>query len=83
MASLNYTSSLQCYQPLSQASMRLFCFPYAGGRALIYRSWAKSLPTNIEVCAIELPGRGSLLKETPFTQMEPLIETIAQIILPN
>ncbi|WP_088243857.1 thioesterase II family protein [Calothrix rhizosoleniae] len=83
MASLNYTSSLQCYQPLSQASMRLFCFPYAGGRALIYRSWAKSLPTNIEVCAIELPGRGSLLKETPFTQMEPLIETIAQIILPK
>ncbi|AFY58517.1 putative thioesterase involved in non-ribosomal peptide biosynthesis [Rivularia sp. PCC 7116] len=63
--------------------MRLFCFPYAGGRALNYRSWSNHLPANVEVCAIELPGRGTLLKETPFTRIKPLVETIAQNILPK
>ena len=63
--------------------MHLFCFPYAGGRALNYRYWSNNLPVNVEVCAIELPGRGTLLKETPFTRIKPLIETIAEKILPK
>lgn len=68
---------------LPKASMRLFCFPYAGGRALNYRTWSNNLPANVEVCAIELPGRGTLLKQTPFTRIKPLIETIAENILPK
>lgn len=71
-----------CPSPNPQAKLRLFCFPYAGGGALSFRSWADSLPPTIEVCAIELPGRGIRLKEPPFTRLEPLIQAIAQTLLP-
>lgn len=83
MTSSNSNSWLQCNQPNPEASIRLFCFPYAGGRTLIYRTWSNHLSENVEVCAIELPGRGTLLKEAPFTRIEPLVETIAQNILPK
>ncbi|WRH68385.1 MAG: thioesterase domain-containing protein [Planktothrix sp. GU0601_MAG3] len=70
-------------KPNPQAKLRLFCFHYAGGGAVIFRSWADSLPSTVEVCPIELPGRSSRLRETPFTQMEPLIQTLAPAIFPH
>lgn len=65
-----------------QASLRLFCFPYAGGGAQIFRDWSDRLPPTIEVCPVELPGRGSRIAETPFTQLLPLVEAIADGISP-
>ena len=47
--------------PLSR--MRLFCFCYAGGTAAIFRSWPRELPREIEVCAVQYPGRGSRMAE--------------------
>ncbi len=64
------------------ASMRLFCFPYAGGAASIYRDWHKSFPPTIEVCPVQLPGRGERLKEPPFTQVRTLVEAAADALLP-
>jgi medium-chain acyl-[acyl-carrier-protein] hydrolase len=71
-----------CSHPNTQASLRLFCFPYAGGRATLFRNWASLLPSTVEVCAIELPGRGIRLKEPKFTRLAPLVQAIAQVILP-
>ncbi|MEW6738245.1 MAG: thioesterase II family protein, partial [Acidobacteriota bacterium] len=62
--------------------LRLFCFPYAGGNALIYRSWEKTLPKEVECCPVQLPGRGSRLTEKPFTQLLPLVQAICEGILP-
>ncbi|PMB23830.1 thioesterase II family protein [Fischerella thermalis] len=64
------------------AKLRLFCFPYAGGGAAIFRSWQDFLPTQIEVCPVELPGRGLRLMEAAFTQLIPLVEAIAPALLP-
>ncbi|MDJ0795572.1 MAG: thioesterase II family protein [Calothrix sp. MO_167.B12] len=64
------------------ASLRLFCFPYAGGNSLIFRTWADSLPKSIEVCPVELPGRGIQIKSPLFTRMESLVRDITPIILP-
>ena len=64
------------------ARARLFCFPYAGGGAVIYRDWQKSFPQTIEVCPVQLPGRGGRLRETPFTQIKPLVEATAEALLP-
>lgn len=38
--------------------IKLFCLPYAGGSANIYLSWRKKLANNIELCPLELAGRG-------------------------
>jgi medium-chain acyl-[acyl-carrier-protein] hydrolase len=70
------------FRPNAQARMRLFCFPYAGGGALIYRTWHESLPPNVELCAVQLPGRGNRLRESPFTNMPQLVEAVAAGILP-
>lgn len=69
-------------KPNPSASLRLFCFPYAGGNSYVFRSWLDRLPKTIEICPIELPGRGMQIKSTPFNQIEPLVKAIAQEILP-
>lgn len=81
--SANSTILINCFVPKPLAKVRLFCLPYAGGRALNYRTWSNNLSENVEVCAIEIPGRGTLLRDAPFTRIKPLVETIAQNILPK
>ena len=70
-------------QPNAQAALRLFCFPYAGGGSLSFRNWASALPSNVEICPIELPGRGLRLMEPALTQLEPLVQAIANALLPD
>ena len=64
-------------QPNPQADLRLFCFAYAGGSSIIFRRWLETLPGNIEICPIELPGRGSKIKLTPLNRLEPIIEALS------
>ncbi|HSE19537.1 MAG TPA: thioesterase II family protein [Pyrinomonadaceae bacterium] len=60
-------------KPNPQSRMRLFCFPYAGGTAAVFRNWPRYLPSEIEVCAIQYAGRGSRLAE-------PLSEDVVDIM---
>ena len=69
-------------KPNPQARLRLFCFPYAGSGASIFRIWSDSLPADVELCPVEFPGRGTRLMETPFTQLAPLVEALAQALVP-
>jgi medium-chain acyl-[acyl-carrier-protein] hydrolase len=61
--------------------LRMFCFPYAGGAAVVYRNWRKSLPSNVQVIPVELPGRGARLKEIPFISLPELIDDLSEVIL--
>lgn len=61
-----------------RAKTRLFCFPYAGGGPLIYRGWEHYLPAGVEVCPVELPGRGSRFKEPPYGSMNSLVGDVAE-----
>lgn len=70
------------YRPNPRAALRLFCFPYAGGSALLYRNWAGVLPESVEVCPVQLPGRGNRLGEAPFNDMRPLVASLARALTP-
>lgn len=61
----------------SQAELRLFCLPYAGGSSQIYRNWMNHLSRKIELCPIELPGRGSRFGEASITDFSTLVQEIA------
>lgn len=60
------------YTPKPAAAIRLFCFPYAGGRASIYYTWAQKLPDFIDVVPIELPGHGTRLNEPLYNSLQRL-----------
>lgn len=64
------------------ARIRLFCFPYAGGSAAIFRTWADQLPKFIEICPVEIPGRGARLQEEPVSDFSQLIELTAEGLRP-
>ena len=70
------------FKPNPKAGVRLFCFPYAGGNALVYRSWAQKLPVDIEVIGVQLPGRGNRIHEPLITNISSLVELMAPAIAP-
>lgn len=76
------TTPFTIYRANPRASLRLFCFPYAGGSAALYRTWPAELPDTIEVCTAELPGRGARLNEPPFTRLEYIVDFFANVINP-
>lgn len=67
----------------SDPALRLFCFPYAGSGAHVYRSWASALPPSVELCAIQLPGRGRRLQESLYTSMTSLVDTVTRVLAPD
>jgi surfactin synthase thioesterase subunit len=63
--------------------LQLVCFSYAGGSASAYRTWPQDLPADIDVCAVQLPGRDNRLAERPFTRLPELVEALASALEPN
>lgn len=66
----------------SSQTMRLFCFPFAGGGASIYRAWAEKLPRSVQVCPVQLPGRENRLSEPPYSQAAPLVRIVSEQLSP-
>lgn len=60
----------------AQPQHRLFCFPYAGGSAHVFRAWPPLLPSNVEVVAIQAPGKGSRMVETPLSRVEDVVSGV-------
>lgn len=63
-------------KPNPDARLRLFCFPYAGGGAHIYFPWQKQLSPWIEVCAIQLPGRGVRFSDKPYSNHQHIVSEV-------
>lgn len=77
------TPWLICSQPNPEATLRLFCFSYAGSGASIFRSWSTQFPSShVEMFAVQLPGRESRLKEPLVTHLVSLIQAITAAMLP-
>jgi len=77
-----FDSWVRCHKPNSKARLRLFCFPYAGAGASTFQSWSNLVPTDVEICAIQLPGREDRLSEPPFTHLSYLVQTLTRVLRP-
>lgn len=73
---------IKALPPNPRSRARLFCFPYAGGGAPVFRDWARALPPDIEVCAVALPGRGGRMREPPLTRISEVVAHLTDAITP-
>lgn len=48
----------------------------------MYRNWAHYLPPDVQVIPVELPGRGTRLKEPPIVNLVTLIDVLAEVVFP-
>lgn len=60
--------------------VKLFCFPYAGGSAMIYNSWNKYIKDSIDIKPVELSGRGCRVKESLYNSINEAIEDVYNIV---
>lgn len=65
------------------SKIKLFCLPYAGGSAAIYKKWEELLLPDIELVAIELAGRGRRSNEGLYADVPAAVEDIYGILLPH
>lgn len=60
---------------------RLFCMPYAGGGVAPFRLWHRTLPDDVEVIAVQLPGREARLRESPLSSIAQMVDSIVPGVL--
>lgn len=69
-------------EPNPNARLRLFCLPYSGGGASLFRGWVEAMPPEIEVLPVQLPGREGRFGAAPFNRLFPLVRALAEAIRP-
>ncbi|MFU8874622.1 thioesterase domain-containing protein [Micromonospora sp. SL4-19] len=60
-----------------QAPARLFCLPYAGAGASAFRRWQEGIGPDVEVLAVQLPGRENRISEDPRFTVADVAAAIA------
>ncbi|MDW6066038.1 alpha/beta fold hydrolase [Streptomyces sp. FXJ1.4098] len=65
------------------AHHRLFCLPFPGAAASAFLPWADVLPLDVELWAVQLPGREDRFVEPPQTCFETLVDELADAIAPH
>jgi surfactin synthase thioesterase subunit len=58
------------------ARRRLVCLPFAGGGVATYRTWVTSLPGDVEVVAVQLPGRSPSRREPAPDSIDALVMSV-------
>lgn len=62
------------------SNIKLFCIPHAGGSAAFYSKWKDYINPSIEICPIELAGRGKRFKEDFYDNIDEAVEDVYDII---
>lgn len=70
------------FQNNPEAQIRLFCFPHAGSGAARYLSWKRHLPSEVELCPVQLPGRENRMQERAHSSMPHVLEELVSELSP-
>ena len=68
--------------PKPAPAMRLFCFPFAGAGGAIYHQWSRRMPAEVDVCAVEPPGKFARLREPLILNMEAYVSAVDAALSP-
>ena len=61
---------------------RLFCLPFAGGGASVFREWPRKLSRDVQVIALQLPGRESRWNEPPCEAISEIVDWLVASLGP-
>jgi medium-chain acyl-[acyl-carrier-protein] hydrolase len=61
---------------------RMVCFPPAGKGGSVFRHWQASTPEEMEILAVQLPGRETRMQEPPIHDVELLAEKVSEALIP-
>jgi acyl transferase domain-containing protein/surfactin synthase thioesterase subunit/acyl carrier protein len=64
--------------PRTNPRFRVFCFPFAGGGSAAFQNWAAQADPNVELIAIEPPGRLSRIAEPPVREMNVFVDRVLE-----
>ena len=83
MSQLPTTPWLYIPKPNPQATVKLICFPYAGGSPRSFSNWHASLPHYVEQIMVSMPGRGNRFSEPPIDCMDTLTDILIEELTPH
>jgi surfactin synthase thioesterase subunit/aryl carrier-like protein len=64
------------------AEVRLFCLPYGGRGASLYRDWPGAADPGVEVVPVQLPGREERADERCISDADEAVDAVAQALKP-
>jgi medium-chain acyl-[acyl-carrier-protein] hydrolase len=70
-------------EPRTRPDFRLFCLPYAGGGAGMFRSWAAGLGPQVEVMGVQLPGREARFAEMAYDSVDEAVAGMLAALTPR
>ncbi|MEV6549096.1 alpha/beta fold hydrolase [Streptomyces sp. NPDC051597] len=70
------------FHPAPQAPTRLVFFPHAGGSATSFFAASRALAPEVDVLALQYPGRQDRLAERPVEDMGTLVDRVTEELMP-
>ncbi|MER5943824.1 thioesterase domain-containing protein [Streptomyces sp. NPDC001928] len=68
--------------PRPDARLRLFCFHHAGGGASFFSSWARRVPSDVDVLPVQLPGREARYREPRYRDAGEVVAALGRDLAP-
>ncbi|MBB3811697.1 surfactin synthase thioesterase subunit [Xanthomonas arboricola] len=69
--------------PAASGVVRLFCLPYAGGGASIYRQWPRLLSRRVSAVPLRLPGREMRILDAPIDTLSFMLDALVAVLRPH
>lgn len=69
--------------PQPDGRCRLFCFPYAGVGPAMFRPWSALLPGEIDLWAVQPPGREARFREQPLANIDEMVDSVVAAMEPH
>ncbi|MFJ6217215.1 thioesterase II family protein [Streptomyces sp. NPDC092296] len=73
---------LRCQRPSAGAAVNVVLLPHAGGSAGFYRGWHGLLPRELELHAVQYPGREDRFTEPAIQDMAEMADAVTEAITP-
>jgi medium-chain acyl-[acyl-carrier-protein] hydrolase len=68
--------------PPAADDVLVFCLPYAGGGAAIFRQWAELAPPGMLPLPLRLPGREMRILERPIDTLAAMLDALVGVLRP-